>query len=88
MKVLQKFEVFFAVHKNVIFERARFNCRNQQPGENMDQNIMALHTLAASCEYNTMVDEPIRDQLVVGILDTALSRHLQLDLEKAKKFIC
>ena len=90
-KVLEKFDAFFAVRKNVIFERARFNRRNQQPGENVDQYIMALHTLAASCNYGAMEDELIRDRLVVGILDKNLSARLQLDpdldLEKAKKCI-
>ena len=31
--VLKKFDAFFKVRRNVIFERARFNCRNQHEGE-------------------------------------------------------
>ena len=50
---------------------------------------MALYALADNCEYGTMKEELIRDRLVVGILDDALSKKLQLmsdlTLEKAKK---
>lgn len=50
---------------------------------------MALYTLAANCNYSEMEAEMIRNRLVVGIQDTSLSEHLQLDadltLEKAKK---
>ena len=52
---------------------------------------MALYSLAANCEYGTLESEMIRDRLVVGIRDAALSERLQLDaeltLEKAKKSI-
>ena len=47
------------------------------------------YSLAENCEYGAMKDEMIRDRLVVGLLDCALSERLQLDpeltLEKAKR---
>ena len=90
-KILGKFNEYYAVRKNVIYERARFNRRNQLPGETADQYIMALHTLAANCDYRDMEEDFIRDCLVVGIRDLGLSKTLQLeatlDLEKAKKAI-
>ena len=55
---------FFATRKNVIFERARFNLRAQQPGESAEQYIIALYTLVESCEYGSMKEELIRDRLV------------------------
>ena len=52
---------------------------------------MALYSLAENCEYGAMEEEMIRDRLVVGIRDTALSEKLQMDsaltLESAKKLI-
>ena len=76
----------------MIFERARFNRRNQLLGETTEQYIMALYTLAANCNYGTLEAEMICDRLVVGIQDTSLLDGLQLDpdlmLEKAKKAIC
>ena len=50
---------------------------------------MALYELVENCEYGSMKDEMIRDRLVVGIQDNALSQKLQMDpsliLEEAKK---
>ena len=63
----------------MIFERARFNRWIQQEGESAEQYIAALYNLAESCEYGTMKSELIRDRLVVGIRDIALSECLQAD---------
>ena len=90
-RVLAKFDSFFQVRKNVIYERARFNRRDQQSGETAEQYIMTLYDLAEHCDYGTLTEELIRDRLVVGIRDTALSQKLQMDpaltLESAKKAI-
>ena len=45
-KVIEKLDGFFKVRKNVIFERARFNRRNQLEGESAEQYIMELYKLA------------------------------------------
>ena len=79
--VIVKFDGFFRVRRNVIFERACFNRRNQLKGETSEQYIMELYRLSESCEYDDLKDEMIRDRLVVGIRDTALSQPLQLDPE-------
>ena len=55
--VLAKFDGFFQVRKNVIFERARFNRRNQLEGESIEQYISALYRLVDSCEYGALKDE-------------------------------
>ena len=89
--VLGKFEEFFQVRKNVIFERARFNRRHQLQDETSEQYITALYHLVENCAYGDLKDEMISDRLVVGIRDTTLSERLQMDadltLEKAKKSI-
>ena len=88
-RVIAKFDAFFKVRKNIIFERARFNGRSQREGESVEQFITSLYSLAEYCEYGEMKDEMIRNRIVVGIHDRALSEQLQLDaelmLEKAKK---
>jgi len=89
--VLAKFDEFFQVRKNVIYERARFNRRNQLSGETAEEYIMVLYNLAENCDYGAMKTEMIRDRLVVGIRDHALSEKMQMDpkltLETAKKTI-
>ena len=88
--VIKKLDDFFKVRRNIIFERARFNRRNQQEGESAEQ-YMELYRLAETCNYGDLKDEMIRDRLVVGIHDAALSQQLQMDaeltLEKAQKRI-
>ena len=79
--VLAKFDGYFKVRRNVIFERARFNRRNQEEGETAEKYITELYTLAENCNYGDLRDEMIRDRLVSGIRDTALSQQLQLDAE-------
>ena len=89
--VLKKFDDFFKVRRNVIFERARFNGRNQLDAETAESYITVLYGLVENCEYGALRDEMLRDRLVVGIRDKSLSEKLQLDavltLEKAKTAI-
>ena len=89
--VLAKFDAHFKVRKNIIFERACFNQRKQEPGESAELYITIIHQMADKCEYGNMKDELIRDRLVVGIRDKALSERMQMEsaltLEKAKTLI-
>ena len=54
----------------------------------VDELITSLYNLEKNCAFSDLMEEMIRDQTVVGILDAALSERLQLDadltLEKAK----
>ena len=85
--VVGKFEQHFVRRRNVIYERARFNQRRQEPGESANTFITALFTLAEHCGYCTMHDEMIWDHIVVGLRDARLSEKMQLEadltLEKA-----
>ena len=90
--VMKKFDEFFKIRRNIILERAKFNQRNQSGGETAEEYIIALYFLVESCEYRAdMVKEMLRDRLVVGMRDVALSERLQLDseltLEKAKRVL-
>ena len=75
----------------MIFERARFNMRVQTEGESVDNFITDLYTLAEFCDFSDLPDELIRDRLVAGIRDKALSERLQLEadltLEKAVNLV-
>ena len=89
--VMQTFDEFFQLLRNVIFERTRFNRQNQLEGESSEQYISELYCLVDNCNYGNLKDELLRDRLVVGIRDQELSKKLQLDqdltLEKTKKTI-
>ena len=90
-KVVEKFDLYFAVRRNVIFERARFNRRVQHEGELAETYISELYELIEFCDYGNLKDEMLRDRLMVGIRDTSLSEKMQTDpaltLEKAKTMI-
>ena len=75
--VKSKFDDHFVKRRNVIFERAKFN--RQEGGESVDTFITALYSLAEHCGYSELHDEMIRDRIVVGIRNSALSEKLQLD---------
>lgn len=85
---LTKFNAHFKVQKNIIFERACFNQRKQESGESAELYITAIHQMADKCEYGAMKEELIRDCLVVGIHDKALSERMQMEagltLEESK----
>jgi transposase InsO family protein len=77
--VITKLNAHFIPKRNLIYERAKFNLRVQQPDETVDSFVTALHTLANNCEYKSLREELIRDRLVVGLTDKNLSEKLQLD---------
>ena len=55
-----------------------FNKRKQEEGETVDTFITSLYSLSEHCEYGALREEMIRDRIVVGIRDAALSLKLQL----------
>ena len=57
----------------------------------MEQFITSLYNLVETCDFGDLKNEMIRDRIVVGIRDQALSERLQtvadLTLEKAKTLV-
>ncbi|UYV75553.1 K02A2.6-like [Cordylochernes scorpioides] len=88
---LKAFDSHFCVRKNIIYERAKFNSRIQEDREPVDEFITSLYKLADSCEFEGLHEQLIRDRIVVGVRDKALSERMQLDseltLEKAVKMV-
>ena len=88
-RVLEKLNGFFKVRRNIVFERARFNQRSQGENESVEKYITELYHLAETCEYGDLKEQLLRDRIVVGIRDRAISQMMQMDpdltLEIAKK---
>ena len=61
---------------NIIYERYRFNNRNQESHESIDVYATGLRALAATCEFGALRDEMIRDRLVCGITNNSVRRKL------------
>lgn len=60
--------------ENVIYKRAKFNFRVQNQKENIVEFVNYLQRLVLSCDYSILKDDMIWDRIVVGILDSSLSR--------------
>ena len=58
-EAVHMFNTFFGVKKNLIFEHAQFNSRDQ---------------MARNCEYGQLREELIHGRIMIGILDKALSK--------------
>ena len=58
-KVVEKFDSHFDVRKNMIFERARFNSRNQLDGETAEESVQ--YGLIETCEYGDLKEQMLRD---------------------------
>ena len=54
--VKQKFQDYFNVRHNVIYERAKFNLRKQEVGKTVDDFLTSLHTLVETCNYGNLRD--------------------------------
>ena len=83
----QKFQDYFIIKWNVIFERAKFNLRSQQENEPVEAFITDQFNLAEHCNFGSLREELIRDRIVVVIRDKNLSEKLQLTLEKAVNLV-
>ena len=77
--VKDKFHGHFVKRRNDIFERAKFNMRKQEERQPVFAFISGLYSLAEHCAYGSLHNEMIRNRIVKGILNSALSERLQLD---------
>ena len=78
--VKTRFDEYFSVRKNVVYERGVFKKRVQIPNEPVDEFILSLHYLVEHCRFEALKEELIRDRLVVGLANVTLSERLQMDL--------
>ena len=81
------FKTYCNPRRSITYERHKFNTRNQEEDEAIDNYVTVLRTLAAACEFSTLEDSLIRDRIVYGVrsqtLKERLVRETELTLEKA-----
>ena len=81
------FQNYCNPRKNITFERHKFNTRNQEQGETIDQYATELRKLASTCQFKDLRDGLIRDRMICGIdnqtIRERLLRESDLTLEKA-----
>lgn len=75
----QAYDIFdgqFLPKRNVIYERHVFRKEAQRPGETIDVFATRLRGLVRTCEYGSLQDEMVRDQIVDKCLSHRLRCHL------------
>ena len=76
-KIIKAFDDYFEPTKHATYERYRFNMRNQEAGETIDQYTTTLRQMAMRCSFDTITeDEILRDRLVFGIQSVRLRERL------------
>ncbi|KAF8564444.1 hypothetical protein P879_11447 [Paragonimus westermani] len=71
--VTEKLECHCLGFTDDTFERYKFNCRVQEPGESVDQFVQALRSTVTTCGFcNCMHDKLIKDRLIIGMKQTAV----------------
>ena len=79
--VIQKLEDFCIGKTNVIFERYKFNRREQQEGEMIESFVAGLRTLVKTCNFGSLEESLIRDRIVVGVRDHQIRKRLLQESE-------
>ncbi|KAL6490170.1 hypothetical protein MHYP_G00005150 [Metynnis hypsauchen] len=83
--VMAKFDEHFIPKRNVIYERAKFHSRVQQPGESVEAFVRQLYELAENCDFGALKEEQMRDRIVIGIRDKQVSQRLQMKSDLTSK---
>ena len=77
---------YFAPKRNVVAGRYRFRSRAQKADESFNAYLTSLRELVKSCDFGTLEEEMIRDQIVEKCSSQTLKQKLlqQEDLDLAK----
>ncbi|GBL99711.1 Uncharacterized protein K02A2.6 [Araneus ventricosus] len=89
--VVEMFTNYCIPRRNVVFERFKFFSCSQQEGQQVDNYLTELKTLASTCDFGDQEEGLIRDRVVLGIRDMSLQERLlresDLTLKKAAEFL-
>ena len=91
-KILELWESYCLGKTNIIYERYRFNNRNQDAGESIDTYASNLRSLSDTCNFEGLKDKMIRHRIVCGVRDSSLRKKLlqipELTLKKCIDMCC
>lgn len=67
---MEKFDQYCTPHKKCNVGRHKFNTRNQQHGETIDQYVTDLKTKAETCEFAELKNASFTIELYVALIVT------------------
>ena len=62
--------------RNETYERYKFFSRRQEDGECFESYLNAIEHLAESCNFGDLRDSLLRDRIVTGLVDAAVTKQL------------
>ena len=74
--VIAKFEHYCTPRINETYERYIFRNRLQKESESIEQFVTDLRLKSQSCNFGTLCDSMVRDQIVVGVHDSKVRIQL------------
>ena len=74
-RIITELKAHFIPQRHVLFERYKFNTAVQKD-EMVDEYIVCLRQLAASCEFDALSDSLIRDRLIIGTTNNVYRERL------------
>lgn len=75
-EVLKKFEEYCIGSTNETYEAFKFNRRHQAAGESIEEFVADLRRLVKTCNFGTLQNRLLRDQIVLGVKDETLRSKL------------
>ena len=75
-KILELWESYCLGKTNIIYERYRFNNRDQEASESINTYAANFRSLSDRCTFGALKDEMIRDNIVCGVRDSSLRKKL------------
>ena len=72
-EIVAKLKEHFKPEHLIIAQRFHFHRRNQGPDESIADYIAELRRLAACCKFDAYLDEALRDRLVCGLRNDAVT---------------
>ena len=72
---LQVLNDYFEPKKNLIYERYLFKSCKQSMNESTDQYATRLRKLSETCDFKTLVEEEVRDQIVTFCFNSSMRRR-------------
>lgn len=90
--LLKQMKSYYKPTPKALAERYKFMCRQQQTGENANQFLAALRTLARHCKFTSDLDNRLRDQFIFGLHNSRAQRAMfekddSLTLDEALKIV-